>query len=72
MKNIDNKTHIILDFGATTLLMLAEIILVVLKVLGYINFAWLIVVSPLLVIIIGAAAIMLVTFLNLIKEYIFR
>jgi hypothetical protein len=70
MANI-TKTHITVDFGPSTVIILSELLLVALKTLNYIQLSWMIVLSPILLVICGATLILLFTLIKLIKEYIF-
>lgn len=65
------KTRVILDFGPSTIIILAEMLLVVLKILGYINYSWSLVLSPIILVLIGASLILLFTLLKLIKDNLF-
>lgn len=65
------KTRVILDFGPSTVIILAEMLLVVLKILGYINYSWLLVLSPIILVIVGASLILLFTLIKLIKDNLF-
>ena len=70
-KQSDVKARIIVDFGPTSILILSEIILIILKVLGYITFSWELVLAPILLVISGAVLILLFTLIKLIKDNLF-
>jgi hypothetical protein len=65
------KTRVIVDIGSSTILLLAELILVLLKITGYITYSWELVLSPIIVIVAGATFILLYTLLSLIKNHLF-
>jgi hypothetical protein len=66
-----NNTHVTLDLGPTTLLMLSEIVLVALKLMGHINVSWLLVLSPIVMVVAGATIILLVTLIRVLSRNIF-
>lgn len=65
------KTRVILDFGPSTVIILAEMLLVVLKILGYINYSWTLVLSPIILVIVGASLILFFTLIKIIKDNLF-
>lgn len=65
------KTRVILDFGPSTVIILAEMLLVVLKILGYINYSWTLVLSPIILVILGASVILFFTLIKIIKDNLF-
>lgn len=65
------KTRVILDFGPSTIIILAEMLLVVLKILGYINYSWSLVLSPIILVILGASVILFFTLIKIIKDNLF-
>jgi len=65
------KTRVILDFGPSTVIILAEMLLVVLKTLGYINYSWSLVLSPIILVILGASIILFFTLIKIIKDNLF-
>lgn len=65
------KTRVILDFGPSTIIILAEMLLVVLKILGYINYSWSLVLSPIILVILGASVILFFTLIKIIKDTLF-
>lgn len=65
------KSRVILDFGPSTIIILAEMLLVVLKILGYINYSWSLVLSPIILVIIGASLILFFTLIKIIKDNLF-
>jgi uncharacterized membrane-anchored protein len=69
--NTSNNTRVIVDFGPSTIIMLSELILIVLKILGYIQFSWELVLSPIILVIIGAVAVLLFTLIKIIKDNLF-
>lgn len=70
-KENGNKNHIVIDLGPTTMILLSELILITLKILNYISYSWTLVLSPIILVITGAAIIFLFTLLKLLKNYIF-
>jgi len=72
MANSTSTTsRIIVDFGPSTIIMLSEIILIVLKILGYIQFSWELVLSPIILVIVGAVTVLLFTLVKIIKDNLF-
>lgn len=71
MNKIPSKQHIVVDIGPLTTLMIAELALIVFKFMNYISFSWLIVLSPILLLVTAAALIILYTLLKLIKDSLF-
>lgn len=71
MNNNQNKTYLTIDLGPTTLIFLAEMILIVLKLTGHINVSWILALSPIIVLVGGAAIILFLTLIKLIKRHIF-
>lgn len=65
------KTRVILDFGPSTIIILAEMLLVVLKTIGYINYSWELVLSPIILVILGASVILFFTLIKIIKDNLF-
>jgi len=65
------KLSVTVDIGPYTVVLLAEIILIVLKILTYITYSWLLVLSPIIVIIGAASFILLLTFLKLLRNNLF-
>jgi hypothetical protein len=65
------KLSITVDIGPYTVVLLAEIILIVLKILTYITYSWLLVLSPIILIIGAASFILLLTFLKLLRNNLF-
>lgn len=70
-RNLEQKSRVIIDFGPTTIIILSEIILIILKILNYINFSWELILSPILLAVLGAVLILLVTLINVIKHHLF-
>jgi hypothetical protein len=68
---LEQKSRVIVDFGPTTIIILSEIILIILKILNYINFSWELILSPILLAVLGAVLILLVTLITVIKNHIF-
>ena len=66
-----NHTHITLDLGPSTLLMLSELVLVTLKVMGYVQVSWLLVLSPIVMVVAGATIILLITLIRVLTRNIF-
>lgn len=71
MKLEKNKIHIVLDLGPTTMVMLAEILLISLKVLNYLTVSWVIILLPIIAISAVTSIIILITFFKTIKSYFF-
>jgi hypothetical protein len=67
----DNHTHITLDLGPSTLLMLSELVLVALKLMGHIGASWLLVLSPIVMVIAGATVILLLTLIRVLTRNLF-
>jgi uncharacterized membrane protein len=65
------KTRVILDFGPSTVIILSELLLVILKILGHINYSWTLVLSPIILTIIGASLILFFTLVKIIKDNLF-
>lgn len=65
------KTRVILDFGPSTVIILAEMLLVALKIVGYINYSWTLVLSPIILVILGASTILFFTLIKVIKDNLF-
>jgi len=68
--NTDHR-HITLDLGPSTLLMISELVLVSLKLMGHISVSWFLVLSPIVMVIGGAAVILLFTLLKFLKSHLF-
>lgn len=67
----ETKTRVILDFGPSTVIILSELLLVVLKILGHINYSWTLVLSPIILTIVGASLILFFTLMKIIKDNLF-
>ena len=65
------KTHVVVDVGPYTILMVAELTLIVLKVMNYIQYSWLLVLSPIMLIVASASLLLLFTFFRLLKNNLF-
>jgi hypothetical protein len=66
-----NKQHLIIDFGPSTLLLLCEMVLIVLKLTGHLTISWTIALLPIILVVMGTAVIIFVTFLKIIKNHLF-
>jgi uncharacterized membrane-anchored protein len=66
-----SSTRITIDLGASTIIMLSELILIVLKILGYIPFSWELVLSPIILVLIGSVTVLLFTLIKIIKDNLF-
>lgn len=66
------KQHIIVDVGPYSMLMGAELVLIVLKIMGYISYSWSLVLSPIMLTVLSASCILLFTFLKVLKNYFFK
>ena len=71
MNKGSEKSHVVVDVGPYTILMIAELTRIVLKVMNYIQHSWLLVLSPIVLIIASASLILLFTFLKLLKNNLF-
>lgn len=71
MNKQSEKQHIVIDIGPITALFLSEICLIVLKIMNYINFSWIIILSPILLVVFSAFLTMLYALFKLIKNNIF-
>ncbi len=65
------KLSVTVDIGPYTVLLLAEIILIVLKIMTYITYSWFLVLSPIILIIGASSFILLLTFLKLLRNNLF-
>lgn len=68
---VSRNTRVIVDLGPSTIIMLCELILIVLKILGYIQFSWELVLSPIILVIVGSVAVLLLTLVRIIKDNLF-
>lgn len=71
MNKVSTKQHIVVDVGPLTAFVILEIILIILKITGYISYSWMLILSPVLLIILCSSLILLFSFLKLIKDNIF-
>lgn len=67
-----HKQHLVVDVGPYTILMIAELVLVLLKITQYINYSWWLVLSPIILVVVSATFILLVTLIKALKDYFFR
>lgn len=70
-KSTISKQHIVVDFGPSTIIMLSEIVLIGLKLMNYIPYSWTLVLSPIILVILGASTILFFTLIKLIKDNLF-
>ena len=66
-----DRQHLIVDFGPFTTLFLSEAILILLKLTNYVAFPWVLVLSPILLIIIGSILIVLMVLLKMLRNTFF-
>jgi hypothetical protein len=71
MKVEKSKIHIVLDLGPSTMVMLAEVLLILLKILNYLTVSWVIILSPIIAISAVTSIIILMTFFKTIKNHFF-
>lgn len=71
MKDTSEIQHITVDLGPTSILVLAEFLLVTLKLMGHIGWTWPIVLAPIILVVAGASFILLFTLLKMIKDRLF-
>lgn len=71
MANGNVTNRITVDLGPATLIMLSELILITLKMLEKINVSWLLVLSPIVVVLGGASLILLLSLLSALRKRIF-
>lgn len=69
--NSSTKAHVILDLGPSTITVISEILLIGLKLLGHVQYSWELILSPILLVMLGAAIILLVSLVKMIKTHIF-
>lgn len=65
------KSHVVVDVGPSTIIVLCEIILIVLKLTSQIQYSWELILSPIILVIGGAVLILLSTLVKLLKSYLF-
>lgn len=70
-QSMNNKQHVLIDFGPSTVIILSELILITLKLMNQISYSWTLVLSPIILVILGASTILLFTLIKLIKDYLF-
>ena len=63
--------HLSVDLGPSTIIVIAELLLVALKLMGHISLSWAIVLSPIILVISGAGIILLFTLIKVLKRYLF-
>ncbi len=71
MNSNKEKLYVTVDVGPYTVLLVAELVLIVLKILSYIQYSWLLVLSPIILVVLSACIILLVTFLKLLRNHLF-
>lgn len=64
----DTKTKIVVELGTTTMVMMAQIIAILLKVTNYISYSWEIILAPLGLILFVAVISLIVSAINLVKK----
>jgi hypothetical protein len=69
--NVSNKSHVVLDLGPSTVIVISEILLIVLKLSGHIQYSWELILSPILLVIFGAVLILLASLVKMIRTHIF-
>jgi uncharacterized membrane protein len=70
-RNMRHEQHITVDLGPTTLILLSELILIVLKLMNYIVYSWTLILSPVILVITGAALILLFTLFKMLRKHLF-
>ena len=66
------KVSTTIELGPITLLFLTIVLLATLKVMGYIGAPWYLILSPLFVVVVSSAAIILFTIVKMLKNYFFN
>lgn len=66
------KRYVTVDFGPSTLIFLTIVLLSALKIMGYIQASWYLILSPVFVVVVLAVGIILFTFIKLLKNYFFN
>jgi hypothetical protein len=66
-----DSQHITVDLGPFTLIFLSEVILVLLKLLNYIQIPWLVVLSPILLLLLALVFIVVSVVIRAIKRHLF-
>lgn len=69
--NAKLKTHIVVDLGPSTVLIISQIILLTLKIMNYIQFSWTLILSPIIMVIGIAVVVLFFTLLQVIKDNLF-
>lgn len=69
-EQVSNR-HITVDLGPTTVIVLAELLFVMLKLMNQITYSWTFILLPILIVIGGAALILLTTLMKLLKQHLF-
>lgn len=70
--NENTSSYRMVDIGPTTILFLSVILLTTLKLLGHINLSWYMILSPVIVVVVGAALIIFYTLIKMLKNYFFN
>ena len=70
-KQSTNKQYMLVDLGPSTIIMLAELILITLKLMNQISYSWTLVLSPIILVILGASIILFFTLIEVIKDNLF-
>ena len=70
-KQSTNKQYMLVDLGPSTIIMLAELILITLKLMNQISYSWALVLSPIILVILGASIILFFTLIKVIKDNLF-
>jgi hypothetical protein len=69
--NAVTKTHVVVDLGPSTIIVLSEILLIIIKLMEYINYSWEVILLPILLVIAGSTIILLSTLFKMLKNHIF-
>jgi hypothetical protein len=69
--NSSNNHRITIELGPSTLIFVAELVLIALKIMNYISVSWTIILIPIIVVITWTTLILLFTLLMSLKNYLF-
>jgi hypothetical protein len=70
-KSLAPHQRITVDLGPSTIILLSELILIALKMMQYISYSWTLVLSPVILVLVGAVLILLFTLTKMLKEHLF-
>lgn len=66
-----DKHHLVIDLGPSTLILLCELILIALKLSGVLGISWILTLLPVIVIVVGSALILFISFVRMLKRHFF-